>query len=252
MIRDILIYFAIKYNGEWQKIFDAIKNKESIDDEEILKQVEKVKNQSITLIDEDYPERLKNVFKPPFVLFYKGDKSLLKGNIVSIVGSRLASEYGKRATKSIVTDLKGKNMITCSGLAKGIDGVVHKVSLEENIPTIAVLTSGIDYCYPKENLSLYLEIQKRGLIISEYPFKTHLLREQIPFRNRIIAALGDNLIVTEAYPQSGTLISVRYALECGKDIYAVPYPFDSESICNKLINDGAYLICRGDDIFKKI
>lgn len=250
-MRSILVYFSVKYNGNWKDIYQAITSKEQIDFNEKNIVYQKYKDQVLTIIDSEYPEKLKNVYCPPFVLFYKGDISLLKETIVSIVGSRDATSYGVYATKKIVKDLTKFQIVTCSGLAKGIDSTVHDESLKNQIRTIAVLPCGIDKCYPKENFSLYQRIEKEGLIISEYPNQVTPFKDQIPFRNRIVASLADHLIVTEAHFHSGTMITVRYALEMGKDIYAVPYPINEDSFCNKLISDGAYLICDGKDIFRK-
>ena len=249
LIRDVIIYLSIKYQGDWDKIYNAIKKKESCETQEIERVVSSLGCKAITILDDNYPSSLKNIYKPPFTLFYLGDISLLESNIISIVGSRAPSTYASKSTKKIISDLKEKNVVICSGLARGIDRIVHEESLNNNLKTIAILPTGILYCYPKENLSIYEEIIKKGLIISEYPSYSRVKKEKFGMRNRIIAGLGDKLLVMSAKEKSGTMISVKFALEFGKDIYCLPYHIDEGSICNKLIKEGAYLLSDGKDIF---
>ena len=248
IIRDILIYFAIKYRGDWNKIYQAIKNKERVDEEEIKHNLELLKCQTLTIIDKEYPLNLKNCFHPPFVIFYYGDISLLNMDIVSIVGSRECNDYAIESTKKIISDLKDTNIVICSGLAKGIDKIAHQEALKNQIKTIAVSPVGIDLCYPKENYSLYKDIKNQGLIISEYPFFTKIDKKHFASRNRIIASLCYSMICTSVKARSGTLVSVKFAIEYGKDLFVIPYPIDQNNLCNTLIKDGAYLIDNGKDL----
>lgn len=247
--RDILIYFALKYRGSWEEIYRAVRNKEDWNPAEAEALLCEKPFSALTILDEAYPACFRSVFRPPFVLFTRGDPALLKRNAVSIVGSRLASRYGIEATRKIVRDLKGKNCAVCSGMAKGVDRAAHEEALKCGIPTIGVLPCGIDGCYPKENLALYREVEKRGLLISEYPGSVLIAREKFSFRNRLIAALGTSLIVTHVRERSGTAVTIRYALENGKDVYCVPYPIEEDCFCNHLIKEGAYLIDGGEDLF---
>ena len=250
--RDILIYLAIKYSGDWSFIYQAIKNKEKVDLEDVEIVCEKYQNSVITIMDKDYPLKLKNIYHPPFVIFYKGDKSLLNMNIISLVGSRDVNEYGKSATKRIIKDFINQDVCICSGLAIGVDAIAHDEAIKNNIKTIAVLPNGIESCYPKENFKLYNLIKEKGLLISEYPEKVKVDKKYFASRNRIIAGLSDSLVVPHVKKKSGTMVSVHFALEFGKDVYCVPYSIDDNSFGNTLIKEGAYLITDGKDVLKKI
>lgn len=248
-IREVLIYLSCKYNGEWEKIYYAIVHKERVSEEEINKNNRMINCEVITILDDNYPINLKNCYHPPFVLFYKGDISILEMNIISIVGSRNASNYAKESIKKIIDDLKDSNVAICSGFAKGIDTIVHQQSLNNGLKTIAILPVGIDLCYPQENFQLYEQIEVEGLIISEYPFCTRVEKKNFIFRNRLIASLCSKIVIASAKEKSGTLVSAKYAIEYGKDVYALPYPINENNCCNSLIKEGAYLIESGKDLF---
>ena len=250
-MRKILLYFALKYQGDYKKIYQAIKNKEKVLNEDLVNIENKIKSNYVTIIDKDYPPSLKSIANPPFVLFYYGDISLLyKPNTLAIIGKRKKSIYGKQVCINIVKGLKVYNSIIISGLALGIDSIAHQCALDNNLSTIAVLGSGIDYCYPTTNLLLYENIKNNGLVISEYPNDTMPCPNNFLIRNRIIAALSDSIIVIEANYKSGTMNTVSYGLEFGKDIYAVPHLANSNSGCNYLIKQGAKLIETAKDIFE--
>lgn len=249
LIRNIIIYLSIKYCGDWDKIYEAISKKEYCNNEEVERVLSSLTYKAVTILDDNYPSTLKNIYKPPFTIFYLGDLSLLESNIISVVGSRDPSIYAIKSTRKIISELKEKNVVICSGLARGIDKIAHEEALKNNLKTIAVLPTGILFCYPKENYSIYEEISKKGLIISEYPSYDRVKKEKFGMRNRIIAGLADKLLVMSAREKSGTLISVKFALEFGKDIYCLPYHIEENSVCNKLIKDGAYLLSSGNDIF---
>jgi DNA processing protein len=205
-----------------------------------------------TIYDTDYPKNLLEYDDAPFGMFYKGDISKLneKKNI-SIVGSRRCSRYGIDVTNSIVQQLSPYKINIISGMAKGIDSIAHKGAINNSINTIAVLGSGIDVIYPKENYRLYHEIlENGGCIVSEFPLGAPPLSRNFPMRNRIISGMCELLIVTEGGEKSGTLITVGTALEQGKNIIAVPGNiFSSESKgTNKLIRDGAYIYTEIDDV----
>ncbi|WP_346938019.1 DNA-processing protein DprA [uncultured Clostridium sp.] len=205
-----------------------------------------------TINDVDYPKSLLQYDDAPFGMFYKGNISMIneKKNI-SIVGSRKCSRYGIDVTNSMVEQLSPYEMNIVSGMAKGIDSVAHKAAIKNKINTVAVLGSGIDVIYPKENYRLYHEIlEKDGCIISEFPLGTPPLSRNFPMRNRIISGICELLIVTEGGEKSGTLITVGAALEQGKNIIVVPGSiFSSESKgTNKLIKDGAYVYTDIEDV----
>ncbi len=248
-MNEILAYFAIKYNGDWDEIYAAINRKEKVEPNDIEEMLSKC-GKYITLLDNDYPSRLKGIYKPPFVLFYRGDVSLLNTNnkIIGVVGNRNNSEYGKNVTEQIVRELVKENCLIISGLAKGIDFIAHKTCLENNGKTIAVLGNGVNVNYPFENKELQEVIANEGLIISEYPDFIESKKEHFPKRNRIVAGLSDGILVTEAKNKSGSMITVARALEMGKDIFCVPHLIGQDSGCNSLIKEGANLVECAKDI----
>lgn len=248
--RDILIYLSLMFEGDWDKIYEAISSKEEIPDKDIvIKAIQKIKCKTVTLLDNDYPNSLKQCQKPPFVIYYYGDLSLAFDveKTISVVGTRGCSSYGIAITKKIVSSLSTYAYIV-SGLAAGIDSVSHCSAIESGGRTIAVLGTGIDYCYPHENIDLYEEIKKNHLLISEYPGNFHGTPDTFPYRNRIIAALGKGLLITEASMRSGTSITATQALNLGKEICCVPSHADKGSLCNRLIFDGACLVETAEDV----
>ena len=151
--KEILVYLSMKYDGNWDKIYDAIANKEELEEEEVLKTLEKVKSRYVILTDEEYPESLKQMYKPPFVLYYVGDISLLSDthNKLAVVGTRDASAYGLSCTKAFVSEL-AKDFVIVSGLAYGVDAAAHKAAIENGGRTVAVLGNGLNKYYIKENM----------------------------------------------------------------------------------------------------
>ncbi|MBE6125955.1 MAG: DNA-protecting protein DprA [Erysipelotrichaceae bacterium] len=230
-MREKLIRLAIRYDGDYFKIREALKRQE--DPEEIPLQ------QAITITDEDYPRELLELKYPPFVLFWQGNMELLKKRKIAIVGSREACEYGLKMTAAIAKKLSGRYVIV-SGMARGIDGTAHWNCAE----SIGVLGNGLDVFYPRCNDKLYKRMGQHGLLITEYPAGTKPDRRHFPFRNRIMAALGEKLIVTQTALKSGTMHTVDQALELGREIYVVPYRRDDPWAlgCNRLIRQGANII----------
>ena len=249
LVRDIIIYFSLKYKGNFTSIYEAINRLEPADEKEYEVLKSKVKCGMVTILDNEYPEILKTINKPPFVLYYYGDISLLKHrNILGIVGSRNINSYASSAVTKIINEMENKDFVIVSGLAKGVDSLAHKLALNNSISTIAVLGTGIEYCYPIENFDLYDNIKENGLVISEYPFRENVPQNAFPFRNRIITALSNWVFIPDAHKNSGSMISLRYALEQGKDIFTIPYSIFEDNIANTLIQEGAKLICKGEDI----
>ena len=199
----------------------------------------------ITILDDDYPDRLKDLRCPPLVLFYKGDLSLLKEEAIAIVGSRNACSYALRATEALARSQSGR--VVVSGLAKGVDAAAHR-SAER---TIGVLGCGIDVCYPEANRKLIEEIAANGLVISEYPGLAKPLGFHFPFRNRIICALADTVYIMQSTLRSGTMTTVNEALELGRDVRVLPYGiFDIYgSNNNHLIYEGAQPILKDEIAF---
>ncbi len=205
----------------------------------------------INYMEKEYPSQLRNYEDAPAVLFYKGN--IEKVNILksaAIVGSRKCSIYGMKVTKIISETLADNNIMVVSGMAKGIDYYAHLYCIENKGFTTAILGSGIDVVYPKQNKKIYDIISEDGCIISEFLPGTPPLSYNFPRRNRIISGLSDIVIVVEAGEKSGSLITTEIALEQGKDVVAVPGSiFSRESIgTNKIIKEGAYVFTTVEDI----
>lgn len=250
-IRDILIGFAVKYKGDWEKIYQAIKNREHFaNSKELAEYVLTIKSNVITIFDPEYPQSLKQSSKPPYVLFYYGDISLVNDEkrCVSYIGSRDSSLYGEKMANILAGEIAKNGYVVVSGMAKGIDAIATEAALDEGDGAVAVLGSGIDVPYPSSNNNLYKRLKKEGLIISEYPGDTPPKKEHFPERNRIIAALSRATIVGEASKRSGTLITVGYALDMGRDVACVPYRMDEDSACNTLIKEGALILTSVSDV----
>ena len=238
--REQILSYAITYHGEYGQIKKAIETNEPY-------QKAVCKYPYVTILDEDYPIALRRLQYPPFILFYQGDLSLSNKEAVAIVGSRKASPYGILMSKHVVTLLRDKYVIV-SGLAMGIDGMAHQVSLHHH--TIAVIGCGIDCYYPKCNQSLQETIAKEHLILSEYPPGTLPLAHHFPWRNRILAGLSKAIVVIEATHRSGTMITVNEGLELSLPIYCVPANFNSLNGkgSNYLIAQGAQILVDDEDI----
>jgi len=177
----------------------------------------------ITFKDERYPKHLKQIYDYPKVLFVEGNTEILKEEGFAIIGCRNSSKYGEKTAMKLAYDLSLNNKIIISGLARGIDTAAHIGCLQARGKTIAVLGSGLDNIYPKENTRLAGKIlENGGAIISEYKMGTKPIPTNFPARNRIISGLAKGVIVVEAKQRSGSLITVDFALEQGKDVYAVP------------------------------
>lgn len=207
--------------------------------------------ETITIKDKYYPDKLKVIYDPPVVLYSKGDKTILNKKAMAIVGCRLCTEYGKITAKKIAYNLSMNNINVISGLARGIDAAAHTGSLAGTGKTIAVVGCGLDRVYPEENKNLFREIIKAGgVIISEYVIGTKPLAKNFPKRNRIISGLSNGVIVVEAGLKSGTLITADFALEQGKDVYAIPGNINSPNSygTNDLIKQGAKIITDIKDI----
>jgi len=193
-----------------------------------------------TIEDDIYPQCLKEISNPPLKLYYKGNLDLLKDKrLIAVVGTRNPSSYGKLCCEYMVKKMTSANITIVSGFAKGIDTIAHKTSLLTGGKTIAVIASGLDIVYPASNLSLYREIEEKGLILSEYEAGIKPFKFNFPQRNRIIAGLSKGTIVVESKDRGGSLITADLALEFNRDVYAVPGDVFSEYSkgCNNLIRD---------------
>lgn len=202
--------------------------------------------------DEKYPDILKNIPNPPVGLFIKGKLPNID-NSLAVVGTRKATDYGKTAAYKLSYDAAAKGIIIISGMARGIDTYAHRGALDSGGITIAVMGSGFKNVYPSENKKLMHEIAERGCVISEYFPDTKPFYSNFPERNRIISGLSKYTMVVEAGEKSGALITAEFALEQGRDVFAIPGNiFSFKSIgTNKLIKDGAKLILNSEDILEE-
>ena len=208
----------------------------------------------VTILDDEYPEGLKNIYDPPAVLFIKGSLESLKTAGVGIVGSRKCSVYGRRIAEKLGFDLASLGITVISGLAMGIDASGHRGALKAGGRTIAVMGSGFKHIYPESSRNIYRDIQHSGAVVTEYTSSIRPDRCTFPRRNRIISALSEGVVVVEAASRSGALITSDYALEHGKEVFAVPGQIDSLSSAgtNRLIQDGAKLITKVEDILEEL
>lgn len=206
----------------------------------LLRHQNDVAIQAINFLDSSYPQILRNIYNPPALLYFSGNIALLKTECISIIGARQATNYSFRCIGGLVPRLVNRYTIV-SGMAMGADTFAHRHTLNNQGNTIAVIGSGLDIAYPKENLDLQHQIMNNGLVISEYPPHTNIQRQHFPARNRIIAGLSKKIIVTEARKRSGALITADLALENGREVFAIPGQVDNSlSVgCNKLIEQGA-------------
>ena len=269
----VLAYFETPDNaltatdGEWDSFFrlaeqfeftetekTSVREVRSRDHEKAYEEVETQRIGFVTQEDEEYPEKLRKTFSAPRYFYYKGS---LPGErpVVAVIGARNCSHYGSEIAWRIARELTGQGVGVISGLAYGVDKAAHDGALAGGGPTYGILGCGPDVCYPKGHKDTYDRILATGGgIISEYPPGTQPLSWFFPQRNRIIAGLSDGILVTEARKKSGTLITVSFGLEYGKNIYAVPGRVDdvlSEG-CNYLIKEGAKLTLSGADILEDI
>ena len=199
----------------------------------------------ISIQDKDYPSLLKEIYDPPICLYIRGNKKILNNKSIAIIGCRDASDYGLNVANEFAYNLSKQNINIISGLARGIDSEAHLGVVRANQKTIAVLGNGLDIIYPKENINLVQNIlNSGGAIISEYPLGTKPKKENFPARNRIISGMSKGLLVVEAKEKSGTLITVDFALEQGRDVFVIPGNINSINSVgtNDLIKQGAKVV----------
>jgi DNA processing protein len=208
----------------------------------------------LRFVDSEYPSRLRAIADPPALLYVKGTLTAADEMAVAVVGSRSASEYGRRVARSICRGLASSSVTIVSGMARGIDGAAHEAALDSGGRTIAVLGCGVDRVYPPEHEALYARICGQGAVISELPVGTRPAAFHFPARNRLISGLSLGVVVVEATERSGSLITAGLALEQNREVFAVPGEVGSSRSrgAHRLIRQGAKLVESASDIIEEI
>ncbi len=219
-----------------------------------LKLINKHNVKVISCLDKEYPDNLKEIYNSPIILYVRGNILPEDKFAIAIVGSRNASHYGISAAERLGYGLASRGLTITSGLARGIDAAGHKGALKAKGRTIAVLGNGLADIYPPEHLKLADEIAKNGAVVSEFPMEAAPLKENFPRRNRIISGLSLGVVVVEAAKNSGALITADFALEQGRELYAVPGQARAVTSygTNMLIRQGAKLVETADDIIEEL
>ncbi len=222
--------------------------------EETIEELNIKKINTLTILDENYPDRLNYIYNRPCVLFLRG--SILEKDklSISIVGSRKSTPYGRWVCQEFARELSLKKITVVSGAALGIDRIAHKTALDNRGRTLAVLGNGLDIVYPRRNIDLYRDIPESGSLITEFSLGTEPFSYNFPQRNRIISGLSLATIVIEAEKKSGSLITAHESLDQGKDVFAVPGNINSRLSegTNRLIKDGASPILKIEDLFDEL
>jgi DNA processing protein len=223
--------------------------------EDEMKRVAEAGGTVLTPEDEAYPERLREIYDPPAVLWIRGDVTLLARPGIAVVGTRQPSPYGAGMAELLSRDLANRRMVILSGMARGVDTAAHKGAIEAGGKTVAVWGTGIDVIYPKENKKLAESIVATGgTIVSEYPLGTFPAPQNFPIRNRILSGMSVGVLVIEAAEYSGTRITARCAMEQNRDVYAVPGNVTNKNAWgpNTLIKQGAKLTATWEDIWEDL
>lgn len=216
--------------------------------------VEALRSSVVVLGDADYPPLLREIIDPPLALHVRGDRSVMAGPCVAVVGSRRASPYGVNAAQKLARELVSAGVTIVSGLARGIDAAAHESALEAGGTTIAVFGTGIDVVYPRSHARLARTIERGGLLLSEFAPGTPPLPENFPIRNRVISGLCLGTVIVEATSRSGSLITARMAAEQGREVFAVPGSIFSPGSegTHRLIQYGAKLVHDTDDVLDEL
>lgn len=224
--------------------------------EQSKKMMERLQKSNVRFVHREhseYPQRLLQLPDPPVALYLKGRFPKHNQRCVAVIGARKADYYGLDMARYFSRELAQRGVAIISGLAYGVDGISHQGALDGNGYTLGILGCGVNICYPKEHYKLYRKIEETGGIVSEYGLDTPPKAGLFPLRNRLIAAMSDAILVTQARVRSGTLITVDQGLDLGRDIYAIPGRIGDELCegCNDLIRSGAKMITRVDDILEE-
>ncbi len=246
---------ALDAAGLKRESIDAIKSSEPFDRaEREIETLAALGARAITLADDDYPALLRETYDPPIVLYSLGDlaRALLRPAI-AVVGSRRCSTYGKNVAEMLSRDLASRGVTIVSGLARGIDTAAHRGAIAGRGLTVAVMGTGLDELYPKENQKLALQVREQGALLTEFPVSTPPVSQNFPFRNRVISGIALGVLVVEGAERSGSLITARMAYEQGREVFAVPGNITSSKSFgpNYLIKDGAKLVQTWRDVVEE-
>jgi DNA processing protein len=233
---------------------DIHEAKQRADVDAELEQMARHRVYLIALGTPDYPELLSHIYDPPHLLYVRGALDKRDGKAVAVVGSRHCTAYGKRAAEHLAAGLVQAGYTVVSGLARGIDGTAHRAALQAGGRTLAVLAGGLARIYPPEHAGLAKEVEASGALLSEAAMAMDALPGMFHARNRIISGLAQAVVVVEASDKSGTLITVRHALDQGRSVCAVPGPIDSDASTgtNDLIRQGAVLVRGVEDVLEEL
>lgn len=220
-----------------------------------LKALAQIGGEVITLDDDHYPALLRETYDPPILLYVKGDFARAMAQpAIAVVGSRHCSTYGRNVAEKLGRELAERGVTIVSGLARGIDSTAHRSALDGGGLTVAVMGTGLDGVYPKENVKLAERIAEHGALVTEFPLATPPVPQNFPFRNRVISGLSLGVLIVEGAERSGSLITARMAYEQGRDVFAVPGNITSSKSFgpNYLIKDGAKLVQSWRDVIEEL
>ena len=235
-------------------VSSIIQEKKRIDADEDLKTIDRLGIHLLSFQDDKYPQNLLHTFNPPSFLYIRGNFKERDRDAVAMVGTRRATIYGKMMVRKLARDLAKEGLTIVSGMARGVDTAAHLGALEAGGRTVAVLGCGVDVVYPPENRKLMTDIMESGVVISEFPLGTPPEGINFPRRNRIISGLSKGVVVVEAPLRSGALITADFALEEGREVFAVPGNINSpySQGTNRLIKQGAKLVEDAQDILEEL
>lgn len=239
-----------------QGVIERLEEKrKKLDPQALIEEIQKKKIKVLTVFDEGYPKRLLQIYDPPIVIYYKGEILEEDDLAIGVVGTRKITGYGRAVTEKLTRELVEASLTIVSGLARGVDSIAHRIALESKGRTIAVLGGGLEKIFPPENSLLADKIADgRGAVVTEFPPEYPHLARNFPGRNRIISGLSLGVVVTEAAQDSGSLITARFALEQGREVFAVPGPITSTLSEGPvtLLKNGAKLVTNGEDITEEL
>lgn len=253
-VRNTSLHEITRSNILNHKVMEAYSNaRNEIYMENLLGELQQKEIDVVTAIHPDYPVNLTTIFDPPPVLYVKGNLKSCTDKYIAIVGSRQCTRYGQEIAEKLGYELASQGITVVSGLARGIDTHAHIGCLRAGGKTIAVLGCGVDIPYPPENRKIYQQILETGILMSEYIPGTKPLPQHFPARNRIISGIASGVVVVEAGEKSGAMITVDYALEQGREVFAVPGNiFSKYSIgTNQLMKEGAKIVTKVSDIIEE-